>query len=317
MKIIVTGVGGEIGIGIVQSLRMSKFKDLKIIGVDTNELSSSFFRPVFLDKWYIVPSALNKNFISKIMSICKKNHVDFIFPGNDNDVLALSQTKTIFQKLGVNVMVSDQNTIKICRDKLLTYQTTNKHIPFVKTIVPSDNINNIRFPVFLKSRTGWGSKNVFKVNDKEELQIFSKRIEKPIIQEFLSGEEYTVDVIVDKNSKFLTCVPRKRIKVVAGVSYISKTVKDNKINEIAKRLSKILQFKGPFNFQLRKSNNKIQVFEINPRFGGTSVLTTFAGINMPELAIRSVLGKKISTKFDFKNNFCISRFLDGTMFTNE
>ena len=52
--------------------------------------------------------------------------------------------------------------------------------------------------------------------------------------------------------------------------------------EIAERLGS----RGPLNIQCRFVDGKVQIFEINPRFSGTTSLRAMVGLNEPDLLVR-------------------------------
>ena len=54
----------------------------------------------------------------------------------------------------------------------------------------------------------------------DELTQAVERVNTPIIQEYLRGEEYTVDVLANADSEIIAAVPRQRIEVRAGISHI-------------------------------------------------------------------------------------------------
>jgi hypothetical protein len=54
----------------------------------------------------------------------------------------------------------------------------------------------------------------------------------------------------------------------------------NDIREISEKIALKLNSRGPINIQCRKSENKKNVFEINPRFSGTESLTALRARHM-------------------------------------
>ena len=53
-----------------------------------------------------------------------------------------------------------------------------------------------------------------------------------------------------------------------------------------------LGMRGPANIQCRLEDNEIKIFEVHPRFSGTSSIRALAGFNEPDILIRNfVLGE--------------------------
>ena len=59
-------------------------------------------------------------------------------------------------------------------------------------------------------------------------------------------------------------------------------------------MSKTLELSSNVNIQFKNSKNHTpKLIEINPRIGGTIILPSVSGINMPYLAIKQCLNEKI------------------------
>ena len=77
-----------------------------------------------------------------------------------------------------------------------------------------------------------------------------------------------------------------------------------------------LGVKGPLNIQCRFVDGEIKVYEINPRFSGTTSIRAMMGFNEPEILINSnILGKKIKQRFPYKTGSVI-RTLKETVIEN-
>ena len=69
-KILITSIGGGLGAELIKRIKkQSKFKNLKIYGVDMHEKLAGKF---FVDEFFLVPNPLSKNYIIKIINIIKK-----------------------------------------------------------------------------------------------------------------------------------------------------------------------------------------------------------------------------------------------------
>jgi carbamoyl-phosphate synthase large subunit len=308
LKIMVTGAGGAVGIGLVKSLRKEFGKKIKIIGTDSSVYAPPFYMPGFLDDFFVAEKASAGNYIANILKAAKDKRIDLIFPGTDHEILPLAENEENFRKEGIKVIVSSPKTIKICNDKWLTYESLKNSLPIVESFIKVADINS--FPVVVKPRFGWGSRDIYKGDAKEEAEIFFKKIENPVAQRWLSGTEYTVDGLVSLQGKVLCIVPRQRISVLAGVSSLGVTIQDDKLIKLGYKLAKNLRIKGPFNFQVRREGKNYWIFEINSRFAGTGILSVESGINIPALAVKDFLGMKIPDKLNFKPGIFITRFVE-------
>lgn len=320
VTILVTGCGGAVGLGIVKALRMSSSK-LRIVGVEADSYAACFHlraKGCQLDRTYVVPRASDSLYISRVIDICRKEKIDAIFPGTDAELEKLSTSRVKIASYGTKIIVSPPRTIKIYRDKWLTYYELNKYLPMVKSALPDDGIDNaLKFtgtPAIIKPRLGWGSRQTYKVNNLDEAQAVINDVDKPVFQSWLNGEEYTIDGLADRQGKAAYIVPRRRIKVLAGVSFQAVTVRDEKLIELGKKVTERLKIIGPFNFQVKKVNGEPKIFEINPRFAGTGILSVKAGVNIPLMALNEICNVEIPKDLDFVDGLAVSRYFKEIFF---
>ena len=67
---------------------------------------------------------------------------------------------------------------------------------------------------------------------------------------------------------------------------------------------------GSLNFQMKKHKNKFYIFEINPRFSGTTSVRAFFGFNEPEMFIKSFFLKKEIRNCKYKIGMAYRYFED-------
>ena len=118
LKLLFTSVGRRVE--LVQAFRKAADEletNLKIIGADITTTAPALF---FCDQTVQVCKIKDPNYISELIDICEKEQVNVLIPTIDTDLLLLSQYKDQFQKIGTVVMVSEENKIKVCRDKRFT-----------------------------------------------------------------------------------------------------------------------------------------------------------------------------------------------------
>jgi carbamoyl-phosphate synthase large subunit len=279
--------------------------DGKVISADINSLSAGLYMS---DKYYLIPPSTEQNFIPTILGICKKENIKLLIPTRDGELL-------LFTK----VMVSNPGVIEICNDKYSFYKFLLKNnIPTPKTYL-SEQIDFpfIHYPLLVKSRYGSGSKSVFKLENEEELRFFINYVPNPVIQEFVNGKEYTIDLLTDLNGKVLTVVPRERIETFCGESYKGKTIKDIKMIEYAKNLAEKLGTIGHITIQCIKNDSGIKFLEVNPRFGGGAILGIKSGANTPLLMLRLINGKRVRSQIgEFKENLIMLRYTEDLFIQN-
>lgn len=285
----------------------------KIVAADLMNNAPALY---FADKKYQIPRIGDKNYIDSIINICNNENIDLIVPTIDTELLILAEEKEIIEnKTNAKVLVSDKKVIQICRNKINTQHFFEENGFCVPKQIAKEDIeqNNVKYPVFIKPLNGSSSINAFKVNNKKELDFFYNYIEDPIVQEFMSGEEYTVDCFLDFDSNIITIVPRKRIATRSGEIIKGKIVKDKTIIEDVKRLLKILNPIGQITIQCMKTNEGIKYIEINPRFGGGAPMSIKSGANSCENLYRLLNHEKLNYNEEYKDNLTFLRFDDSIM----
>ena len=114
-----------------------------------------------------------------------------------------------------------------------------------------------------------------------------------LLMEFLPGEEFSVDVMVD-NGKCHAVIPRSRDKIKMGISFVGTTVEDEEIIKYSKQLVESLNLNGNIGLQFKRDINGIpKIIESNPRVQGTIVLCTASGYNMVYNSVKAALGEEL------------------------
>ncbi|OOE14581.1 ATP-grasp domain-containing protein [Fictibacillus arsenicus] len=258
----------------------------KIITADNKNNAPTTF---FSDKHYIVSRVNNPNYINELVSICINENIKLLIPLIDTELTVLSKNRKRFDELGVKVLVSSNQLNDIAYDKVETYKFFYENKILTPKVYSDDELNNreFQFPLLIKPRNGSSSIGVTKVNNLNELMFFKSYIQNAMVQEFVKGEEYTIDVMVDMQGNIKTIVPRLRIETRAGEVSKGITRKDSSIIDAVKDVVKKLPGAvGCITLQcFKKDNGEITFIEINPRFGGGVPLAIKAGANFPKWAI--------------------------------
>ncbi|MGZ7135988.1 MAG: ATP-grasp domain-containing protein [Methanobacterium sp.] len=287
-NIFILPAGSGMAIAAIKALNHDK--KIRIISADMNKLAAGLY---ISDKGYLIPPFNDQLFYTEIEKIIEKEDIDVVIPALDTILQDFSNKKQYFNELGTKIMISEPNSIGIGLDKWKTYKKMKDIIPIPRSFIHVEDVD-VDFPLLIKPRDGSGSENVFKIDDVEELNFFFKRVPNPIIQEYLSGNEYTVDCLADNYGNLLISIPRKRIETKAGISVKSQIVKYRELDNIAKKIAENIKFSGPFFFQVKEDDyGNPKLIEINPRISGTMSHSSHSGANLHKLAIQLLMKEKI------------------------
>ena len=291
MKILFTSVGRRVEL-------MQAFKNaannlnikLEIYGADITDSAPALY---FCDYTVIVPRIKDENYIPKLIKVCNDEKIDALIPTIDTDLLLLAQHKKDFGN--TKVIICDEDKVAICRDKRYTADYFNS--VGLNSPHPVDDYKNYKegFPAFIKPKDGSSSIFAHKVENEEELISYAHQVPDYIIQPFISGTEYTVDIFCDFEGNPIYITPRIRLAVRSGEVLKTEIRQDDSIINEMKELVKDYKPCGQITVQLIKDSktNKNYYIEINPRFGGGAPLSIKAGADSAEAMIRLLNGEQL------------------------
>lgn len=286
-KILLIGAsGGGVTEGLLKGLRHGGYTNMTLLAYSENSVHLHRVADTII---------INTNpddgekYIDALISVCTKNNINIIVPGSTWESRAISVYEQKFYDHNIVPLVNNIETIKIGDDKWNTFlQLTELDIPTPKSFLTVEDILNdskTEFPVIIKPRQGRGSQNVFKVNSREELDAICKYFDikkiKYILQEYMDRDaaEYTVGVISDNKGNAIESIVMRRL-LMGGATGFAEVMEHTYINDFCMDVANKIGSTGPINVQLRLDNNdQPSVFEINPRFSGSSPMRTLAGFN--------------------------------------
>ena len=278
----------------------------KVVVTDVNPMSPAVH---MADRFVEVPLASDPGYIDTVLAIARAERVELVVPTIDDELVAFGAARERFASFGITVAVSPAETSAICNDKCRTAAALRAHgVPAAATWRPDELPDPLQLPLFIKPRCGRGSVGAYGVNTRRELEFFLDYVKDPVVQEHLDGPEFTIDMLCDFSGKPLSIVPRERVVIRAGVIDRGRTVRDERLIQLAEAVARALPFAGPVNIQCRIDDDVPQVFEINPRFSGGIPLTIEAGADFPRMLVRLVRGLPVRP--------CIGEFRDGLWMSN-
>ncbi len=267
----------------------------RVIATDCSNLAPAIYEA---DKYYIVPRITDKNYINIILDICKKEKIDALFSLIDPELSLIAKNVERFKEIRVKTIISDYNKVEMCFDKYEMYKfLINNNFKTPKTYIDKEKFledlekGEITFPVFVKPVRGSASININKINNKEELDVIWKQADNLIIQEFMDGQEYGADVYIDMiSNKTVAIFTKKKIKMRAGETDKSVSVKDETLFNLIKDFVKKAGFKGIIDIDIFEIDGEYYISEVNPRFGGGYPHAYECNVNVPKMIINNIKG---------------------------
>ncbi len=281
-----------------------------IAGADSNIYSPAL---KILDIKQNIPRFDDPDCLKSLLTFCREKSINAIVPLTNRAIEYLDTNRKPFIDLSIHLYINNSEVISICHDKeKLSNFFQEKGIPKPNPFDPlSPN-----FPLISKPKKGEGSKGCVVINDQVDLDYYKAKHSNQILQQFVKGDEYTIDWFSDSNGLPLVVTPRKRIETRAGEVTLSQIDMDEEIIEQAKKMAKALGLKGPCNLQgFKESSGRFLFTDVNLRFGSGSVHSISQGADIPNLIFRELAGEKL--EFNpalIKDGSIMSRYNDGFFF---
>lgn len=319
MSLNVLMTAGSRRVPLLEGFRRA-LRDLRLAGsvhvTDVNPLSPTM---LVADKAHMVPLSDDPGYIDHLLDLCERERIGLVVPTIDDELPVFSAARPRFEERGVKVAVSDGFVTTLCNDKFATSAyLRDRGVSAAEAWLPDTVPEGLAFPVFVKPRFGRGSVGAFPAADRRQLDFFLSYVPGAVIQDYLTGPEFTIDLFCDFDGTPLSAVPRERAVIRAGVIDRGRTVADPALIDLALSCAAVLKFEGPCNIQCRVVNGKPVIFEINPRFSGGIPLTIAAGADFPRMLVELAIGRKVEpavgsfTAGLWMTNYESSFFVDST-----
>lgn len=306
IRLLFTGIGRRVE--LIQAFRDAALVlnvRLKIFGADMSDTAPAL---AFCDETRKVCRMKDPGYITELIRICRLENIDLLIPTIDTDLLVLSSHASEFAP--TKVLISSPEMISVCRDKRRTAEFFRQCGCYTPDTVDDWKKYTSGYPCFIKPKDGSSSINAYKVNSEEDLRAYAQHMDDYIIQPFIEGEEYTVDMFCDFEGNPVYVTPRIRLFVRAGEVLKTQIVMDQHIIDECKRIASRFKPIGPLTIQLiRQKQTGLDYFiEINPRFGGGAPLSMRAGARSTEVILKLLAGESCSSEKIISDGAIFSRF---------
>lgn len=264
----------------------------RVVAGDCAPMSSGF---CFADAAYVLPRVDAPGYLDALLEVCRREHVDVFLPALDEELLLVAEHVDRFRAIGTTPLVSSPGTLRICVDKMRTFEAFRDHgIPVIPTWAAS-HAAQVPLPAIVKPRSGRGSSSVYVAKNAAELAFFTQYVRDPVVQPFIAGMEYTVDVLADEASNLKIVAPRKRLATDSGISSKGITAWHDEMVRWVREIVERLRIVGPANIQCFVSNDDQLLFsEVNARLAGTAILSIAAGVPLLEGICSLATGEPIA-----------------------
>ena len=257
-----------------------------------------------------VPASYEPDYLPILLQICRDHDIGMLFSLHDMDVTYLSHHKDAFREIGVIPVIAEAWFADICFDKYQTIQFLQKlGLPYCAACLSLGNTKTmlqageLTYPLIVKPRTGFGSIGLSIVDNDQELASAFEHLQRNLgqtlisnsqgfesdsaimIQQFVQGQEYGVDVINDLEGQTAAVFVEHKAAMRAGETDMAMIVNNPLLEELGKQIGQAVKHPGVLDLDVIVRDGKPYVLEMNPRFGGHYPFAHLAGADIPAALI--------------------------------
>lgn len=295
-NILISGASGIVGYGILRSLKNSG-RDFNLIGTTIYEDSVA---QAFCDVFEKAVPTSNEHYIDWLLSTIYKHNIDLIIPGIEADMYKWLDHQQEIEKSGTNILLNNKELIMLCRDKWVFYESLKRSgMQYaIESSLENDIdvlVNKFGLPFLLKPRSGFASKGIVYVSNKDILNLHKEKIGKELMAQPIVGnvnEEYTTSAFCDGKGGFGPYMTLKRKLSKEGFTEKAEVEQPDGIHLALSGLCHHFMPLGPTNFQFRVHEGGLKLLEINPRISSSTSIRTAFGYNESVMAVDYFLDNK-------------------------
>lgn len=243
--------------------------------------------------WQMPPTT--DEHLDEIIRNCHSHQVNIILPTRDGELLFWARHKSTFEEQGITVLVSPEESIRLCLDKLAFASFGHKNnLPIIPASTLTDKIHSSR--IVTKERHSSGSKKIGLDMTPELAAAFSENLEHPIFQPYIKGKEISIDAWLSKSHQLKGLILRYRDLISRGEAQVTTTFREPKLERQMEKIFVELKLSGPVMLQaILDETGSPHIVECNPRFGGASTASIAAGLDSLYWSILEGCGHETAT----------------------
>lgn len=232
-------------------------------------------------------SGNEERYYETLLAVCIENKIEVIIPLMDFELPILAAKKKEFEKRGIKVWVSSEETISNCLNKKENYKfCVDQGIAIPKSFFTLDEAKT---PYIKKHILGSGSIGL-EIVKSGNAKTFEAGID--MIQEFVEGKEYGMDILNDYQGNYIHSCFREKLEMRAGETDKARSFESLELEKLAKKISATFKHVGNMDIDfIETANGDIYFIDFNPRFGGGYPFTHISGANYLKFMIEASSGK--------------------------
>ena len=229
LAVVLTGVGKRYD--IVSAFAAHAFT----IAADPNPLAPAQYAA---DVRVAPPRIDAPDYVPFLQELVREHGVGAVVPLTDLDIEVLARAD-------LPAFVPEPEVCRATYDKYEAHLTLLRHgLPSPPTWLPGEPAQG--YPAVVKPRRGSGSRSIHPAADEDEAAFFAGYVKEPVmVQRFLDGPEFSVDLLCDLDGRCLNAIPRTMLESRGGESIKGTVIRDEEMIELGCAVDEELLVRGP------------------------------------------------------------------------
>ena len=322
LNVLITAAGNVFMPGTTACIKENGERSIRLVGADMSEDAGIL---KMCDAAYQVPRGDDPRYVDALLDICRKEKIDILLPIMSVELQSLAENRGRFEELGTRVSVSEPEALSIANNKrkLLGFLKKNglpcaEFFPVRSAEEMEEAAAVLGYPekrVCVKATEGSGSRG-FRILDETTSRFDIFLHEKPtsglirlqellstlneapvfpelIVMEYLEGPEYSVDLLADRGKSLISCC-RRSLRMENSIMLEAVTVDAPEVEKLCEATVEALGLDGNVGFDLReRGDGTPMIMECNPRITAGVPYFALAGVNLPYLCIKKLMGEEL------------------------
>jgi carbamoyl-phosphate synthase large subunit len=291
-SVLISSVGAKAH--VVRGLRASLHSlniDGKIWGADIDPQAPA--RSI-LDEYWEMPR-LNELGVDHLADFCDEHRIRLIIPTRDGELPYYAAERDALRARGIFVPIGSPRSVELTGDKLAFARALDD--ANLTAIATATSLNDLRVSssrYVVKQRSGSGSRALHIGIDADEAIRLLGDNDGLIVQPFVDGDEFSVDLYVTEDGRPAGSVARRRDRIVNGEAQITSIVDRPDLTRLAVDAAVAVGVRGHAVVQLIDATGGTQVIECNARVGGASSAAWSSGLRSLDAMLLEALGEVVT-----------------------
>lgn len=308
--------------------QIALIEDLKSRGIITllADMNENVVARPYADEFYKV-SVLD---VDGVTDLAREQNVDFVITVCADQVLQV--VAEVSERLGLPCYIDFATAENVSKKSFMKRIFAENDIPTSRFVImdtfEEDKIAHLQYPLIVKPVDAYSSRGVTKVTDPADVSAAFEnastisRTGKALVEEFVEGDEISVDVYVEEGVAHILCLTNlykigEDGKFIINRSCIPAKVSNAVAAQIADTAQKIADAFGlvntPMLIQLITDGERISVVEFCARTGGGvkfMMVKKFSGFDVVKAVVDLTLGNKPHVEsFEKPTSFTVNEFV--------